>query len=60
MQKIIYWLKKFRKNLDIVDIPKGEEADINTGFISWYIIFTKKVNINATDALEGLKEIFLR
>lgn len=46
------------KQFAVEDIPENEEDDISA-IVSRYLLFTQKMNMDATDALNGLKEIFL-
>ena len=46
------------KEFAVEDIPHDEEDDISA-IVARYLLFTKKMNMDATDALNGLQEIFL-
>ena len=47
------------KELAVDDIPHNEDDDISA-IVSRYLLFTKEMNMDATDALTGLQEIFLQ
>ena len=46
------------KQFAVEDIPEDEDDDISA-IVSRYLLFTQKMNMDATDALNGLQEIFL-
>lgn len=46
------------KEFAVEDIPHDEEDDISA-IVARYLLFTKKINIDSTDVLNGLQEIFL-
>lgn len=46
------------KEFAVEDIPHDEDDDISA-IVARYLLFTKKMNMDATDALNGLQEIFL-
>lgn len=45
------------KEFAVEDIPHDEDDDISA-IVARYLLFTKKMNMDATDALNGLQEIF--
>lgn len=47
------------KQFVVDDIPRDEDDDISA-IVSRYLLFAKKMNIDATDALNGLQDIFLK
>lgn len=51
-------LMKLVKQLATDDIPTNETDDISA-IISRYLLFTQHINLNATDTMNGLQDIFL-
>lgn len=52
-------LMKFVKNFITDDIPKNEDDEISA-IVARYLLFARSVNLDATNTLRGLQNIFLQ
>lgn len=52
-------LMKFVKNFITDDIPKNEDDEISA-IVTRYLLFARSVNLDATNTLRGLQNIFLQ
>ncbi len=51
-------IKEYLKEFVAEDIPKDEEDDISA-IVTRYLLFVERMELNASDKLKGLEEIFL-
>lgn len=51
-------IKEYLKEFAAEDIPKDEEDDISA-IVTRYLLFVERMELNASDKLKGLEEIFL-
>ena len=51
-------LMELIRRFSVNDIPKDEEDEISA-IVSRYLLFTQSINLDASESLRGLTEIFL-
>ena len=52
-------LMKLVKEFAVEDIPKNEDDKISA-IVTRYLLFAKSINLDATNTLNGLQDIFLK
>lgn len=59
VEKNVYFkLMELIRRFSVNDIPKDEEDEISS-IVSRYLLFAQSINLDASDSLRGLTEIFL-